>query len=133
LPYAKRPVHVHHCIHADLDVGEPLDCRCRKHISLKAAESKVEKGEAIWKVAPFGVINHHQVILTGRRKNGPRASTIGKTHIERAFVRDVEAERCRIEAYGEMNQQALVALGATPRRVEPEFRESSCNGGQYER
>ena len=117
MPYAKRPVHVHHCIHADSDVGQVLDCSCQKHISLEAAKSKVGKCEAAWKVTPLGTNDFDQIILTGRRKNIPRATTIGKTHIGRAFIREVEAERCRIEVYGEMNQQALITLfkkGATP-------------------
>jgi len=75
---------------------------------------KFKEGDAVWKKAPLGAIDYHQIILTRRRKENPRASTIAKKHIERAFVRGIEAERRRIEVYGEMDQVALVALGATP-------------------
>jgi len=122
---AAKKVLVHRCKHSDLDDGSPLNCSCKMKISLTQAKRRVADGLAAWKKAPLGAVCvcnkggecelHRQVLLYGRQPKVPGASTIVKSHIEKAFVCDNRFARERIEEYGEANQKVLVELGAVAR------------------
>jgi hypothetical protein len=112
---ASKIVLVHRCKHAETDDGSPLDCSCKMKVSLSQARRKVSDGSANWKKALMGATDYHQIILCGRQPRIPRASTIARSHIERAFVHMKSFEQSRIESYGEASQRALIELGAVAR------------------
>lgn len=112
---ASKVVLVHRCKHAEMDDGSPLDCSCRMRVSLTQARRKIDDGSAVWKKAPMGATDYRQIVLCGRQPRVPRAPTIAKRHIERAFVYMKSFEQDRIESYGAANQRALIELGAVAR------------------
>jgi hypothetical protein len=112
---ASKIVLVHRCKHAEMDDGSPLNCSCKMRVSRTQANRKIDEGSAVWKKAPLGAPDYSQVILCGRQPRVPRAPTIAKSHIERAFIHEESFEQARIECYGEANQLALIELGAVAR------------------
>jgi hypothetical protein len=107
---ANKVVLVHRCKHADMDDGSPLQCSCKMRVSRTQANRKIDDGSAVWKKAPLGALDYDQIILWGRQPRVPRAPTIAKSHIERAFIYKKGFEQDRIESYGEATQRALIEL-----------------------
>jgi len=112
---ASKVVLVHRCKHADMDDGSPLNCSCKMKVSLTQARRKIEDGSAVWKKALLGASDYRQIILCGRQPMAPRAATITKSHIEKAFIYQKSFEQDRIESYGEASQRVLIELGAVAR------------------
>jgi len=68
------------------------------------------------------ITDFRQIVMLRKQTKVPRAPTIEKAHIERAFVCGggdpgaAIAERERIEAYGALNEAAWIGMGAAMRR-----------------
>lgn len=75
---------MHSCFNPEL--GELLrqKCRCRKLISKEDASILVKTGRAEWVVGMDGIPTW-DVALSGRGNKTPRAATIEKAHMQRAF------------------------------------------------
>jgi hypothetical protein len=113
---AIKSVVIHTCIHADMYTGQPLKCSCARHTTRKHADEIVASGAAVFKRDTLGAVDYLQILLTGRRPKVPRAATIEKVHIVRAYVQGKESDQERIELYDEMTQESFVELGAKERK-----------------
>lgn len=106
-------VTVHTCF--SIEMGDPFPdvCACRRKIKLQHAKRWVAGGIAEW-VSVGRKTTHDKIcVIGGSALRTPRVATIEKAHIERAYGvgcgGDIE-EAARIEAYGEINREALRSL-----------------------
>ena len=103
-----KGVLVHTCYNADLVERPPDKCSCRKFITRAVAEELITGGLATYVTGydrPRLYTNLKQICMIARHKRTPRASTIERPHLERAYLfgGNVE-ERVRIETYGELTK-----------------------------
>jgi hypothetical protein len=103
----------HDCRRPEQDDGAAFDCACAHTVLPGEARRLVRDGHAYWKkyLRPDGrVINDKSAIVLRRRKTPPRARTIDKRDIERAYVdKDFGAEK-RIKTYGELSAKVIENL-----------------------
>jgi hypothetical protein len=104
----KKTVHVHTCI----EFGEelPTICACRRWITLYQAKRWVRTGLADWISIGKRTFHDKVYIFNKSSQRTPRAATIDKAHIERAYVAGNLQEQVRIKEYGLINQQELAKL-----------------------
>ncbi len=105
-----KGVLVHTCYNADLVEAPPKDCSCRKFITREVAEALITSGLAVYVTRydrPRLYTDMKQVCMIARHKRTPRASTIERPHIERAYLfgGNIE-EQIRIKEYGLLTQIA---------------------------
>ena len=103
-----KGVRVHTCYNADLVERPPDKCSCRRFISRVSAEELITGGLATYVTGydrPRLYTDMKQICMIARHKRTPRASTIERPHIERAYLfgGDVE-EQTRIKEYGLLTQ-----------------------------
>lgn len=66
---------------------------------------------AVWIAIGKRVFRDKVCMLDGSAQRTPRAATIDKAHIERAYASDHGLEeQARIEAYGQLNRETILAL-----------------------
>jgi hypothetical protein len=105
----KKTVRVHTCFSPEEEM--PLVCACRRDIMRHQADRWVSTGMAVWISIGKRHFRDKICMLDGSSQRTPRAATIDKAHIERAYASDHGLEeQARIEAYGEMSQQVLLAM-----------------------
>lgn len=118
-------VRVHTCF--SIEIGDPLPsiCACRRFITLHQAKRWVACGLADWVSVGKRTFHDKICIIGGSALRTPRGATIDRTHIERAFVQGKLEEVARIEAYGEINKEAIRALTVfvDPIKFDKDFRE----------
>jgi hypothetical protein len=123
---AEKPVLVHCCFNPEIGQGLPMaGCTCKQRITFKARDAKIGAGMAQFIVLPNSNgrpwSDTRQIVMLRKQTKVPRAPTIEKAHIERAFVcgggdpAPAIAERERIEAYGALNELNWIGLGAESR------------------
>src|SRR5271154_5672664 len=94
----KKTVAVHTCFSVELAEALPSLCACRRKITLHQAKRWVRTGLAEW--ISVGKRTYHDKIcmINGSAQRTPRAATIDKAHIERAYTSDHGLEeRVRID------------------------------------
>lgn len=136
----KGPVQVHTCYSVDLGEPRPKTykelkadtpkkyrkllkeriiaghipvCMCRMTLSHSEAEGLVKKGFARYIVGydrPKPYEDQNRICMTGIALATPRAETIDRTHLERAYVDGDLMEQARINEYGILNRETLLAL-----------------------
>jgi hypothetical protein len=103
-------IKVHSCY--SIELGDPLPavCACNRWIHKHVADRWLEVGLASRVTINGRVVKDQICIVGGSALRTPRAATIDRAHIFRAFVdRDIE-EIARIEAYGETNKEFLESI-----------------------
>lgn len=105
----KKTVRVHTCFSAEDEM--PSLCACRRMIFRHQADRWVRTGMAVWISIGKRAFRDKICMLDGSAQRTPRAATIDKAHIERAYASDHGLEeRVRIEEYGQLNREVLLAL-----------------------
>ncbi len=94
-----KPVLLHSCRGTAIDVGQPLVCRCQRHITFKRADRLVKDGHALRRSLPSGLVNYREIILVRHKPLRP-VRTISAQDIQNAYVLMQERARRRIEIYG---------------------------------
>lgn len=87
--YLFRTILLHSCYNIELGERLPQKCRCRKLISKEDASALVKTGRAEWVVGMDGIPTW-DVCLVGRGNKTPRAATIEKAHMQRAFGGEID-------------------------------------------
>jgi len=93
-----KPVLVHSC-KATAEAGNPLDCRCQRHVTFKRAAQLVSDGHALRRVLSNGRVNDVEIVLVRYEPLHP-AWTISKGDTLSAYVLQNDRARKRIEVYG---------------------------------
>lgn len=104
----EKGIRVHTCYNADLVEKPPDKCSCRKFVTRAVAEEFIGEGLATYLTGydrPKLYTDLKQICMIGRRKRTPRASTIERPHLERAYLfGGDQEERLRIEEYGALTK-----------------------------
>ncbi len=105
-----KGVQVHTCYNADLVEAPPKDCSCRKFVTRDVAEALITSGLATYVTRydrPRLYTDMKQICMIARHKRTPRAATIERSHMEKAYLfgGNIE-ERDRIKEYGLLTQIA---------------------------
>jgi hypothetical protein len=106
----KKVVSVHTCFSVDLGEELPSLCACRRKITLHQAKRWVQTGLAEWISVGKRTFHDKICMINGSAQRTPRAATIDKAHIERAFVDGNLEEVVRIQTYGQINKEELAKL-----------------------
>jgi hypothetical protein len=107
----KKTVSVHTCFSLDLGEELPSLCACRRKITLFQAKRWVRTGLSEWIAVGKRTFHDKICMINGSAQRTPRAATIDKAHIERAYTSDHGLEdRVRIETYGQINKEELAKL-----------------------
>lgn len=105
----KKTVRVHTCFSVEEEM--PLVCACYRKITRHQANRWVRTGLAVWIVIGRKSFRDKICMLDGSSQRTPRAATIDKAHIERAYASDHGLEdRERIEEYGRLTRQTLLSF-----------------------
>lgn len=106
----KKVVTVHTCFSVELGEELPSMCACRRKITLHQAKRWVSTGLAEWISVGKRTFHDKVCMVNGSAQRTPRAATIDRTHIQRAFVDGNLEEIARIQTYGEINKEELAKL-----------------------
>ncbi|SRR6266568_102798 len=96
---------VHTCYSIEAGDPKPTICACRKFVSSAVSKKLLAEGLAEYVLKYDRKVPYHsgtEVCLVNRKKSTPRAATIEKAHILRAYVAGDLEEQERINEYGRM-------------------------------
>lgn len=106
----KKTVRVHTCFSIQLGEELPTVCACNRTITLHQAQRWVRTGLSDWISVGKRTFHDKLCMINGSARRTPRAATIDKAHIERAYVDGSLEEQIRIKEYGLINQEELAKL-----------------------
>lgn len=110
----EKGIRVHTCYNADLVEKPPDTCSCRKFVTRVVAEGFIGEGLATYLTGydrPKLYTDLKQICMIGRHKRTPRAATIEKAHMEKAYLfGGDQEERIRIEEYGALTKETWEGL-----------------------
>ena len=103
----------HTCYSIERGDLKPKVCACRKRVSRLKAKLMVIDGLAEYVLMYDKQNIYHspnEICIIERKKSTPRAATIERAHIERAYLDGDLQEQERIKVYGEMQREFFTSL-----------------------